>query len=210
MFSFTFPGFLPPLYFIAAFCSVHSGCSLLFFLAGLYVRLSRGSFIIIIMCCFIVLRYSLLLLPCSYFPGTYYWIKVLFTFPYSCHAPSSNSGVCVSILLSGVFLVYLLLMRMPSVPVGFPSLLLLVLFLFLLWFTRVLFTWRLLFSRFFLRYRCSPTWSGTLASVPVSYPLSFLSPCGVRRFRLACMGLPPLFLHFFYMGIFLGFPSSFR
>ena len=156
MFSFSFPGFLPPLYFIAAFCSVYSGCSLLFFLAGLYMRLSHGSFIIIIMCCFIVIRYSPLPLPCGCFPGTYYGVKVPFTFPYLCHAPSSNSGVCVPILLSGVFLVYLLLMRMPSGPVGFPSPLLLVLFLPLLWFTRVLFTWRLLFSRFFLCCRCFP------------------------------------------------------
>ena len=198
MFSFSFPGFIPPLYFIAAFCSVHSGCSLLFFLAGLYVRLSRGSFIIIIMCCFIVICYSPLPLPCGYFAGTYYGVKVPFTFPYFCHAPSSNSGVCVSILLSGVFLVYLLLMRMPSVLVGFPSLLLLVLFLLLLWFTRVLFTWRLLFSRFFLCCRCFPPGPGTLASIPVLYPLSFLSPFGVRHLLLVRVGWPPLFLHFFF------------
>ena len=167
MFSFSFPGFLPPLYFIAAFFRSILDVSLLSFLAGLYVRLSHGSFIIIIMCCFIVIRYSPLPLPCGYCPGTYYGVKVPVTFPYLCHAPSSNSGVCVSILLSGVFLVYLLLMRMPSVPVGFPSLLLLVLFLLLLWFTRVLFTWRLLFSSFFLCCRCFPPVPGTLASIPV-------------------------------------------
>ena len=72
----------------------------------------------------------------------------------------------------------------PCYTEGFPSPLL-VLFLFLQWFTWVSFSLRLLFLRFFLRYRCFPPGWVTLASVPVSYPYSFVSPFGIRRFSVA-------------------------
>ena len=111
-----------------------------------------------------------------------------------------------SFLLSGVFIVSILLMRIASViRRGFPSLHLLVLFVSLQWFPRV----------------CSPCGSFSCASsssafnafLPgrilqlafrFSYPLSFMPAFGVRRLPIAHMGLTTFFLLFLSLLLFFG------
>ena len=120
-----------------------------------------------------------------------------------CLPISSFSGGCVSFLLYGVLLVYLLLCASPQLSGGFSvaspfgSLL-------ILWFIRV----------------CSPcgsfsyTFSSAFAALlpgqilwlPLRFriPSLFLPPFGVRRLPVAHLKLPPFFLSFLSMSLFFG------
>ena len=117
--------------------------------------------------------------------------------------PFLLSGGCVSFILSGVLLVYLLFWSYPQFSGGFPYLHLLG-SLPILWFTRVCSSCG--------SFSCASSSAfaallpgGVLWLLPwIRVPSLFLPPFDVHRLPVAHMKLPPFFLSFLSMRLFFG------